>query len=212
MTSEKEAEELDQWFEAVLDELLTLITSFDSSSDKLFEHIVTLQKEARNVCRVLPVKQLKTDSGRFEMEPVLPKADIDRLRFNQQEVNAYFEKGDDGWYYSENILFLSVRNVRDDNRRDALKEYLNTIEIRAQLAEAFGLPPEDVEVSLSQESRGVKKYHGVDWWLCETLYFTQNKPMEEFIVLTDPDFPLEQPKQHRIEEKKQHRKKKKRRA
>jgi hypothetical protein len=103
------------------------------------------------------------------MELVLPEADVDGSRFNEQKVQACFEKGDDGWYYSEDVLFLSARNVKDDNRRDILKEYLNTIEIWEQLAKAFGISPEDVEVSLPQEERGVKKYHGVAcrYWLAD---------------------------------------------
>jgi hypothetical protein len=47
MINEKGVEELDQGFEAVLDELLKLITSFDSSSNNLFDHIVTLPKRQR---------------------------------------------------------------------------------------------------------------------------------------------------------------------
>jgi hypothetical protein len=63
------------------------------------------------------------------LDLILPEADVDRLRFNWQEVQACFEKGEDDWYYSESILFLSARNIKNDNRRDILKEYLNTIEI-----------------------------------------------------------------------------------
>jgi hypothetical protein len=88
------------------------------------------------------------DRNRLEMELVLPKADVEGLPFNEQKVHACFEKGDDGRYYSEGILFLSARNVKDDNLRDILLEYLNTIEIREQLADMFGVSPEDVEVAL----------------------------------------------------------------
>jgi hypothetical protein len=45
-----------------------------------------------------------------------------------------------------------------------LKEYLNTIEIREQLAEAFIVPPKAIEVALPKEERDAKKYNGVDWW------------------------------------------------
>jgi hypothetical protein len=47
MMSKEEAEDLDQGFEFVLDELLTLITSFDISSNKLFEHTVPPKKRQR---------------------------------------------------------------------------------------------------------------------------------------------------------------------
>jgi hypothetical protein len=101
---------------------------------------------------------------------VLPKADVDGLRFNRQEVNACFEKGDDGWYYSEDILFMSARNIEDDNSRDVLLEYLNTIEIRERIAKVFGVSPEDVEVALPKEPRGIKKYNGVAcrYWLADS--------------------------------------------
>jgi hypothetical protein len=169
MVNEKEAKELDQVFEAVLDELFALKTSTSISSEKLFKRIATLQKKAKNVCLTLH-GEVKTESGRLEMEPVLPKADIDGLCFNEQKVQACFEKGDDGWYYSEDVLFMSARNVKDDNSRDVLLEYLNTIEICARFATAFGVSPEDIEVALPQEVSGVKKYHGVAcrYWLADS--------------------------------------------
>jgi hypothetical protein len=33
---------------------------------------------------------------------------------------------DDGWYHSKDILFLSARNVEDDNSRDILTEYIQS--------------------------------------------------------------------------------------
>jgi hypothetical protein len=85
-------EELEREFEAVLDELLTFIVSTDSGFEKLFKRIATLQKEANNACHVFPVKQLKTESGRLEMELVLSKADVDELYFNERESKPVLRK------------------------------------------------------------------------------------------------------------------------
>jgi hypothetical protein len=46
MVSEEEFEELEQEFKAVLDELLTLITSTSISSNKLFEHMCNVARKA----------------------------------------------------------------------------------------------------------------------------------------------------------------------
>jgi hypothetical protein len=99
-----------------------------------------------------------------EIRLVLPEADIDGLHFNKQEVSAVFEKQDDGWYYSRDILFLSARNVEDDNTRDILTEYLCDSGIRTQIADMLGIPPTAIEIALPQKPQGIKKYHGVDWW------------------------------------------------
>jgi hypothetical protein len=101
MINEKEAKELDRGFEAVLDELLTLITSTSISSEKLFKRIATLQKKARNVCLALH-GEVKTDSVRLAMELVLSKADVDELRFNEERVHSvgsvgYTNPGNASW-------------------------------------------------------------------------------------------------------------------
>jgi hypothetical protein len=161
--SSKEFEELEREFEGVLDELETLKTSTDTGVERLFKRIGILKEQAKNACRALPV-ELKTESGRLEMDMVLPEAVIDGLCFNKQNVHAVFEEDEDGWYYSQDILFLSARNVKDDNNRDILTEYLNKSQIREQLAKSFMALPEDIEVALPQETRGIKKYHGVKSW------------------------------------------------
>jgi hypothetical protein len=106
-----------------------------------------------------------------EMCLVLPKADIGGLHFNRQEVIAVFEKQKDGWYYSRDILFLSARNIEDDNSRDILTEYLNMAPakgacrgIKGQIAEMMNVSSLDVKIALPQKPDGVKKYNGVDWW------------------------------------------------
>jgi hypothetical protein len=104
-----------------------------------------------------------------EMDLTLLEADIYGLHFNKTEVHAVFEKKDDGWYHSRDILFLSARNTGDDNSRDILTEYLNRHEshdsIRSQIAlvmKAKRVP--HVEISLPKENEGVKQYNGVDYW------------------------------------------------
>jgi hypothetical protein len=57
--SKKYWKNLNWKFEAVLDKLLSLIVSTDSSFEKMFKRIATLQKKAKKACRVFPVKQLK---------------------------------------------------------------------------------------------------------------------------------------------------------
>jgi hypothetical protein len=107
----------------------------------------------------------------IEIDTTLPEADIDGLHFNEQKVRAVFEYQDDGWWQSRGILFLSARNVTDDNSQDILMEYLNSYDfknsIRQQLPEEiFGevMTPDKIEVSLPKENKGIKKYHGVDCW------------------------------------------------
>jgi hypothetical protein len=110
----------------------------------------------------------ETRNKTIELDLVLPQADIDGLHFNEQNVHAVFEEQDDGWYYSRDILFLSARNTEDDNSRDILTEYLNDgggdREIRAQIADMFGVPPTSIKIALPQKTQGEKKYNGVDWW------------------------------------------------
>jgi hypothetical protein len=107
----------------------------------------------------------------IKMELVFPEADINGLHFNATGVSAVFEKQDDGWYHSRDILFLSARNVEDDNSYDTLTKYLNCYDfktsIRQQLPEEiFGevMTPDKIEVSLPTENEGIKKYNGVSCW------------------------------------------------
>jgi hypothetical protein len=85
------------------------------------------------------------------------------------EVHAVFEKKDDGWYHSRDILFLSARNTEDDNSRAILTEYLTKHEssdsIKSQIALAMKTGRvTDITISLPKENEDIKKYNGVDWW------------------------------------------------
>jgi CheY-like chemotaxis protein len=100
----------------------------------------------------------------LKMDLTLPEADIDGLHFNETKVHAVFEKQEDGWYYSRDILFLSARNVKNDNSRDILTEYLNCDEVRTQIGIVVNEYFDNIEITLSQKSQGLKKYNGVDWW------------------------------------------------
>jgi len=113
-------------------------------------------------------KENDTGADILELELTLPEADIGGLHFNETKVNAVFEKKD-GWYYSRDILFLSARNVEDDNDRDILTEYLQSEAFRDSLWTALPdeIPVDDVDkikVRIPEENQGVKKYNGVDWW------------------------------------------------
>jgi hypothetical protein len=131
-------------------------------------------KEIENHLEALEKASKKNDKVRddtiFTMELVLPELEIDGLHFNETKVNAVFEKKGN-WYYSRDILFLSARNVDDDNSRDILDEYLNSGAfkecIRRRLPEAiFGevLNEDVIEVTMLEENQGVKKYNWVDYW------------------------------------------------
>lgn len=111
----------------------------------------------------------KRDNGKSEesiikMDLTLPNADIDGMHFNQTKVRAVFELKEDGWYHSRDILFLSARNVKDDNSRDVLTRYLEIYgesSIKGQIGKSFDVPGFNVELSLPTENEGIKQYNGV---------------------------------------------------
>jgi hypothetical protein len=109
-------------------------------------------------------RKASNDPPVLEMDLTLPEADIGGLHFNETRVHVVFEQQDDGWYYSRDILFLSARNVTDDNSRDILTEYLNDGGIRMQVAARFNVHPADIIVSLPEKGRGAKRYNGVSHW------------------------------------------------
>jgi hypothetical protein len=125
------------------------------------EERVSLLEERRGVSPA-------TGPNIVEIDLLFPEDEIDGLFFNKQRVNALFEKGDGGWYYSRDILFLSARNVADDNSRDLLQRYLDDAggdrEIQEQIADVFGVTPTRIEIALPRKSQGIKKYHGVGCW------------------------------------------------
>jgi hypothetical protein len=109
----------------------------------------------------------------LELTILLPKADIDGLHFNRQEVRGVFDLKEDGKYHSRDILFLSARNTEDDNSRDILLKYLRSEEVQKAFLGALinaDYAAESVEVSLPVKNEGVKKYNGVDYW-----YWLQQK-------------------------------------
>ena len=130
-------------------------------------------------------RELSDKPETLELELILPEADIKGLHFNEQKVYAVFEKHNDGWWYSRDILFLSARNTENDNSRDILTEYLNAHGeygiyngIRSQIALAMkaGRIP-NVEIALPKKNDGVKQYNGVDWW-----YWLADKPASSAAV------------------------------
>jgi hypothetical protein len=104
------------------------------------------------------------------MSLTLPEADIGGLHFNVQKVCAVFEKGEDGWWSSRDVLFLSARNVEDDNSRDILTEYLESYEVKQCFIAALinaGIvicARDDIEISLPVENEGIKRYNGAPCW------------------------------------------------
>jgi hypothetical protein len=106
----------------------------------------------------------------IETRLTLPEADIGGLHFNNQRVRAVFEKKADGWYYSRDILFISARNVKDDNSRDILTEYLESDAVKdcfitgLKSAGIGGYARGDIEISLPVESKVKKRYNGASCW------------------------------------------------
>jgi hypothetical protein len=110
----------------------------------------------------------------IEMDLELPKADIGGLRFNKTRVHAVFEKQDDGWFHSRDILFMSARSTVDECSRDLLAEYLNSDDFRnsiwKQTQDALiekDVTPDDFAVGLPRKSGGIKRYNGAvcGYWL-----------------------------------------------
>jgi hypothetical protein len=117
----------------------------------------------------------ETEKNIVEIDLTLPEDDIDGLYFNEQKVRAVFERGENGAYYSRDILFLSARNIHDDNNVDLLTEYLNSTRranggsIKGQIANALGIEDANtVEMFLPENPMGIKQYHSVNcwYWLC----------------------------------------------
>jgi hypothetical protein len=126
--------------------------------EDLEKRLAFLEKE-RGVSNAPPV---------LEMDLALPEADIGGLHFNETRVHAVFEEQDDGWYYSRDILFLSARNVEDDNSRDILTEYLESDAVKEAFCAYLDTDTESyfsrIKISLPQKSRGFKQYNGVNCW------------------------------------------------
>jgi hypothetical protein len=113
----------------------------------------------------------ETEKNIVEIDLTLPEDDIDGLYFNEQKVCAVFERGEDGAYYSRDILFLSARNYVDNNGDDVLTGYLNSVShedgdnIKDQIADALGVEDANtVELFLPGKKAGEKQYHGADYW------------------------------------------------
>jgi hypothetical protein len=143
---------------------------------------MNIEKELEAVKKWLDLLENGRGSGDgssvVEMDLTLPESDIDGLHFNETEVHAVFDKQDGGWYHSRDILFLSARNSADDNNRDILTEYLNSYGFKNCIAEmlpeeVFGVVTnlDKINVSLPEESEGVKKYNGTvcGYWLASPL-------------------------------------------
>jgi hypothetical protein len=107
----------------------------------------------------------------IEADLTLPIDNIGGLHFTEQKVHAVFEKQDDGWWQSSGALFISARNSRDDNSRDALIAYLKSSAFIRALRDQ--LPDEavikralasDIEVSLPAINQGSRRYNGACCW------------------------------------------------
>ena len=117
-----------------------------------------------------------SEPAELALEIELPEADIGGLHFNKQTVRGVFERGEDGNYYSRDILFNSARDTDKGTGRDLLSEYLESSEVKQALINAMEkweldnqssfINTTNVKVFLPEALRGdgIKKYNGVDWW------------------------------------------------
>ncbi|MDR0835268.1 MAG: DUF6273 domain-containing protein [Tannerella sp.] len=108
------------------------------------------------------------DGKLIELNFTLPEMDIKGLHFNETKAKAFFELKNDG-YYSRDILFLSARQMDEQESGDILSEYLETIEFRTAIFDALpsDLKPENtscIKAFLPERKEGVKRYNGVTWW------------------------------------------------
>jgi hypothetical protein len=102
--------------------------------------------------------------------------EIGGLRFSKHTSRSVFELGEDGKYYSCDILFHSARNTDDSTDRDLLSDYLESGEVRAAFLSALnkaevnnslkGLDIQNISVFLPEKKQGegIKTYNGVYWW------------------------------------------------
>jgi hypothetical protein len=133
-----------------------------------------LEAFEERIARLEKASGQKTWSVMFETDLWLPEADIDGLHFNEIRVHAVFERQDDGWFHSRDILFLSARSTVDECSRDILAEYLNSYDFIHSIWEQtpdslFGkdVTPDDFTVGLPKKSEGIKRYNGAvcGYWL-----------------------------------------------
>jgi hypothetical protein len=113
-------------------------------------------------------RKASNDPPVLEMDLTLPEENIDGLHFNETRVHAVFERQDDGWYYSRDILFVSARDVEDDNSRDILMEYLESGAVKEAFCACLDTDTKSyfsrIKVSLPQKPQGIKKYNGGYCW------------------------------------------------
>ena len=142
--------------------------------------MLNVEKEIADIKKRLDLLEkeigLRDEPSVLGFDLVLPEADINGLHFNEQKVHAMFDKREDGWYCSRNILFLSARNVVDYNRRDILTEYLESDAVKEAFCTCLDTSTESyfsrIKISLLKESIGVRRYNGVAcwYWLADPLF------------------------------------------
>jgi hypothetical protein len=107
----------------------------------------------------------------LEMDLTLPEADINGLHFNEMKVHAVFEKQDDGWYHSRDILFISARDTDEGTGRDILSEYLDSDAVKEAFCACLDTDTKSnfpsIKIALPEKGQDIKKYNGVTcgYWL-----------------------------------------------
>jgi hypothetical protein len=162
---EKRLRQIDSYIEGAegkfayhLEKIIEFEKRFNSPKDRDYIHTVKISMET------------------ITLNMVLPEADISGLHFNEQKVKAVFDF-QDGMYYSRDILFHSARDTDEGTGEDILMAYLNTLEFKQAIYQAFCLNYSaeplfsmglkrvpDIKVTLPEENQGIKKYNGACWW------------------------------------------------
>jgi hypothetical protein len=155
--------------------------------EEVFERFKEIEKRLSLLEQAAGLNGEGLNRPAIEMRLTLPEADIGGLHFNKHEVNAVFEKKADGWRRSRDILFLSARNVKDDNSRDILTKYLESDAVKDCFITGLsntgigGYARDDIEISLPVENEGVKRYNEYAFW-----YWLNNKYSRTVSSLSTP--------------------------
>jgi hypothetical protein len=128
---------------------------------------MTLEERIDRIERTLGIEDFVSLGDAVDVTLRLPKGRFGGLSFNELTVNACFEKGADGVYYSDRVLFMSAKSADDDDGFDHLSDYINQTLIAKQIGQAFGVPASSVYVKLPNERRGKLTYNGAPcaYWL-----------------------------------------------
>jgi hypothetical protein len=107
----------------------------------------------------------------IELDIEWPEASIGALHFNFQKTHAVFELGDDGNYYSRDILFMSARDNMESKKTttctDSLSRYLRDKEVKKAVLSALekvGIKTSKIKVFIPSVNSIAKVPSEKSWW------------------------------------------------